>query len=94
MYVIVVSVHLLVGVGCVPDKSKLENTQLHFLEYTHYCTQSSPQNAGNCILGLSITKCSGGACPQTPTEKKDLHWGSLMIRPITLFKPAGYFNYY
>ena len=59
-----------IGVDSVPDKSKLENT-LHFLECTHYCTQSSPQNSGNCILGLSISKCSGGVCSQTPIEKKD-----------------------
>ena len=57
-----------IGVDSVPDKSKLENT-LHFLECTHYCTQSSPQNSRNCILRLSISKCSGGVCSQTPTEK-------------------------
>ena len=49
----------------------LTKTQIFLMENSFFCTQFSPLNAGNRLLGLAILKFSEGACPQTPLENVD-----------------------
>ena len=59
-----------------------------------FCPQFTPQKAENRILGLWNFKMFWEARPQTPPapRKKGTN-GLLLIQSVTLFKPAGYFNF-
>ena len=61
-----------------------------------FCFKFSPQNTENRILGLWKFKIFWGSPPPEtppPPPKKGTN-GPLLIQSVTLFKPAGYFNYY
>ena len=82
---------LLVRIDCVGMKPEWK---LYFLEWK---TGSSvlnlvPRTLEITSWGFEIPKFSEGACPQTPLKKGAN--GPLLIQSVTLFKPAGYFNYY
>ena len=54
-----------------------------------FYTQFSPQNTGNRLLGLcNFTIFWGSMPPDTPWKR------GLLIQSVTLFKSAGYFNFY
>ena len=64
------------------------------MKNTVFCPQFSPKNAENCILGLSIFKIFWGSTSPPPPPPSSGTNMSLLIQSVTLFKPAGYFNFY
>ena len=70
-----------------------------WMKNTLFCSQFSPWNTGNGILGLWNSKMLGGEhAPRvptsTPTPQKKGTNGPLLIQSVTLFRTAGYFIYY
>ena len=59
------------------------------MENSLFYTQFSPLNAGNRLLGLCNFKIFWGSMlPDTPWKR------GLLIQAVSLFKFAGYFNFY
>ena len=59
------------------------------MENSLFYTQFSPLNAVNCLLGLCNFQIFWGSIPpDTPWNR------GLLIQSVTLFKSAGYFNFY
>ena len=59
------------------------------MENSLFCTQFSPLNAGNRLLGFCNFKVFWGSMPpDTPWNR------GLLIQSVTLFKSARYFNFY
>ena len=54
-----------------------------------FYTQFSPLNAGNHLLGLCNLKLFWGSMPPDTPWKR-----GLLIQSVTLFRSAGYFNFY
>ena len=63
------------------------------MKNTLFCPQFSPQNAENRILGLSIFKIFWGSTSAHPPRPSGTNMPYL-IQSVTLFKHAGYFNFY
>ena len=65
-----------------------------WMKNTLFCLHVSPRNTGNRILGVWNSKIFwGGACFQTPPRRRGLT-APCWLQSVTLFKPAGYFNYH
>ena len=59
------------------------------MENSLFYTQFNPLNAGNRLLGFCNVKIFWGSMPPDTPWKR-----GLLIQSITLFNPAGYFNFY
>ena len=59
------------------------------MENSLFYTQFSPLNAGNRLLGLCTFQIFWGSIPPDTPWKR-----GLLIQSVTLFKSAGYFNFY
>ena len=68
--------------------NRILNEHYIFLK-VHSCTQSGPQNDGNCMLQLSNFKIFWGSIPPDPHRKGGLTPLSLLIKSIVIFDPAG-----